>query len=623
MSTMGKKSKSKKIIRELLKEKIENENKKILGKKSKKEIKEEILKKKNNKKEEKPKEKKEYFKKARTKIKEKLSVVKKVNKKRLFGGVLAIIMLAILVSVGVLIFKKAFRPTPIAKYLPADKTVMVLELNTNTQHNQFIKTFGLLKNYPEYSFDSLVKNLEKTYSFDYQKQIKPWIGRQAGMAYLLPQKDSLDVNKIYFAEILSLKNLEILLSETSKKNYQNRPIYKFKNAGYISTIDDYIFYSDKEETIKQVLDSQNGDIEKLYNADEYRRIDDNLPMIRMGFLYLTLDKLNDGFFKETPFLSEKGFSLSAVYPFLKLFKAEGFVLVALDQNFAIESFLTLNTKKVEGGNYITFKQKYNAGLTDYISENTLAFWGGQNLEYQTKRIEEIFSGGDKGMMAIFDDLLQNYAQRYLGENVNLKEDILPLFNKEFALTIEQIGGENVYKLLVELENPRADNLKIQELVNNFAKMGGFIKPKIVEHKLPDGTVTREIVVDTAEIENNEEIYKNITIYGFKMGEKNWGIYFTFANNIAAISNSIDGVKNVIDLITGDSKNLRSTELYSLNIKPVLRNCDEIAYFNFEKLLPVLFETKVILEYLKPIESLSSGKNYFNDGVKTINYLHIK
>ena len=597
---MGKKSKSKKLARELVKKKEEH-------------------------KEEHKKEKKEIFKKTGAAIKQKLQVVKDVNKKRLFGGVLALIMILILISVGILIFKKAFRPTPIAKYLPANKTIMVLEMNMNTQHNQFIKTFELLKKYPEYSYDALVQNLEKKYVFDYQKQVKTWLGRQAGIAYIMPKEkgSEADINKIYFAEILSPKNLEIALSGDEKVTYSQKVMYKLKDTGFVTTVDDYMFFSEKEAAIKNIIDYQTSDTEKLSDNEDYKRIDGNLPLIRMGFLYVALDKINDGFFNEMPSLSEKGLSLNSIYPLLKLFKSEGFVLVALDDNFAIESFLTLNAKEVSGGEYITFKQKYNASLADYISNNALAFWGGQNLEYQVKRIEEMVSGGDKGTITILDNLIEEYAQRYFGEQVSLKENILPLLQNEYALAVEQSGNENIYKLLIELKNPRGDALQIQELVNNFAKMGGFIKPKIIEHTLPDGTISREIIADPGEVESKEEIYKDTTIYGLDMGEKNWGVFYAFINNIAVISNSIDGVENVIDIITGDKKSLRSTDLFDFNIKPVLQNSDEISYFNIEKLLPILLGDKVILEYLKPIESLSSGKNYFNDGVKTIHYLHIK
>ncbi|MFA6991781.1 MAG: DUF3352 domain-containing protein [Candidatus Gracilibacteria bacterium] len=592
---MGKKSKKKKIARELSKKEVQKPHK----------------------------QKKEYFKKTKAAVKEKLAIVKQVNKRRLFGGLLALIMLTILVSVGYLIFNKAFRPTPVEKYLPADRTVMVLSVNVNPQHNQFIKTFELLKNYPQYSFDSFVKMIEKDYSINYEKQIKSWLGREAGVAFVLPEKNALTVDKFYFAEMISPKNAEIAMNGSQKSTYKTYTVYKLKDKGFAVFVDDYLFFSGQESAIKNLLDFQESSEKALYSAQDFSRINDNLPIIRMGFIYLALDKINDGFFKEIPFLSEKGIASNVAYPLLKLFKSEGFVFVALENNFAVESFTNLNVNKIKGGEYITFKQKYNAGLSDYVSENTLAFWGGQNLEYQIKRIEEILSGGDEGTMLIFDEILKNYVQRYFGDGVNIKEDIMAIFKNEFALTIENTNGENIYKLLIELKDPRNDALKIQKLAADFSKMGGFIKPKIVEHKLLDGTIAREIVADPGQIEETQEVYKDTTIYEYKMGEKNWGVFYSFINDIAVISNSVDGAKNVIDIITGNAVSLRRSKLFDTDIKPVLQSSDEITYLNLEKLLPILFGDNAIPEYLVPVESLSRGKNYFNDGVKTINYLRVK
>src|SRR3989338_8734967 len=94
-------------------------------------------------------------------------IVKEINRKALFGGVLTIIMLVILVSVGYLLFQKAFRAQPIAKLLPEDDVILVLEINTNFDHNQLLKTFGLLKNNPQYSKEKLIEKIENQFIVDY------------------------------------------------------------------------------------------------------------------------------------------------------------------------------------------------------------------------------------------------------------------------------------------------------------------------------------------------------------------------------------------------------------------------------------------------------------------------
>ena len=111
-------------------------------------------------------------------------IVREINRKALFGGVLTTIMLVILVSVGYLLFQKAFRAQPIAKLLPEDDVIMVLEINTNLDHNQLLKTFGLLKNHPQYSKEKLIEKIENQFIVDYESDLKNWFGRAAGVVVL-------------------------------------------------------------------------------------------------------------------------------------------------------------------------------------------------------------------------------------------------------------------------------------------------------------------------------------------------------------------------------------------------------------------------------------------------------
>ncbi|MBI4232331.1 hypothetical protein HY605_03805, partial [Candidatus Peregrinibacteria bacterium] len=148
---MGRKSKTKKIIRELVEEKAL-----FAKKKSKKELKEELKKAKDIKAIDDKSKKAQKKKDAVAGIAKKL----KLNRQKLMGAALSAIMLVILVAVGYLLFQKAFKAAPIARILPAETTIATVEINTNFEHNQLIKTFAQLKNYPEYSKESLIKKAE-------------------------------------------------------------------------------------------------------------------------------------------------------------------------------------------------------------------------------------------------------------------------------------------------------------------------------------------------------------------------------------------------------------------------------------------------------------------------------
>ncbi len=108
----------------------------------------------------------------------------KITRKQILGGLLTLIMLTILISVGFLLFEKAFKPRPIAQILPADNTVAIIEINSNFNHNQLAKTFALLENHEEYSKEKLIEYVEEKFLINYETEIEPWLGRVVGLAII-------------------------------------------------------------------------------------------------------------------------------------------------------------------------------------------------------------------------------------------------------------------------------------------------------------------------------------------------------------------------------------------------------------------------------------------------------
>lgn len=566
------------------------------------------------------KEVKKTAKKETTTIKERIK--RRVNKQAIFGGVLVLIMVSLLVMVGFLLFNKAFKPASVAKMLPGKNVIAVLEINSNFEHNQVIKTMDLLKNYPEYSKDNLLKYIETKFQLNYDNDLNPWLGRSIGVALLNSAKEEGAMNKLYFAEIGNKENAKQYFNKGNKLSYLGHDVYSLQLPVYVVFLDDYVFISSEEKAIYELIDSQRDGDESLYSSGEYRRIDDNLPINKVAFLYLDFQKINNGFIQNFPILSEQGLSIESFAPFFSIFKSEGFAFIAQDDNFIIQSFLSLDPEKLEGSQYISFKEKYNAELMDYVATDSLAFWGGINLEYQLKRIVEVFSGGNEEAMAFINALIQNYVQKYFGAGINFKEDLLPLLEKEYALVVEEVDGKNIYKVLLELKDPETDQPNIQSIAEEFVKSGGIFDPKIVERTLTDGTVAKEIIAVPEAIEKIDSTYKDIVIHGLKIGQREWGIYYAIVDGIAVIATRIDGVKSTIDIAKKEANSLKSTAIFDYQIAPILESSDEITYFNFKKMLPLLIDENSLNGYLKPIESFSSGKNYFNDGIVTINYLHI-
>lgn len=635
---MGRKSNKKKIVRELVKEQGTEEkgffSGGFFGRKSKKDIKNEMKKKvlsKDKKDKKKVEKKPKPEKKTPTKTIKSKKTSKKASKalknletkfhkhkKQIFSGTLVLIMFAIVLSLGYLLFQKAFRADPIAKFLPAESTIATIEINSNLDHQQLKKAFKLLEKHPEYSQAKLIEKIDQYLKISYENDLKLWLGREVGAA-LINSKNNEDVNTLYFAEIIGESNFTKFLSKynPAENEYNGHKTYLIDGPYYVTVIDDYAFSTQSEEALYQLIDGQSE--KSLYSLAEYRKINNNLPLNRVAFAYLNFESVNDAVFKHYPFLGEKGLSMEVVSPLLKIFKAEGISLISLDDNFAVQSFLSLSDKLVDNADYLSFQSKYNAKLLSYIPKDALFFWGGEDIDHQFKRFVELLSGGESAALGVFDNISQSYSKKYFGENISFNDDILPLFANEFSFVYEN-GGH--HKLILELNNGQDDAVKIHEIASSFAELGAVFEPKIVEHKLEDGTVGREIVAVPKEILKSDKKYKDYTIFELNMGEENKGIFYSIVDNLALLSDSEESIQKSLDLFEDSAGSLRNTDAFVTQIEPVMKSSDEVSYLNVAGLIPIFLKDMELPEFISTISSLSSGRNYFNDGIVTINYLHI-
>ena len=642
---MGRKSNTKKIARKIAKEEESKELEKraLFKKKSKKEIKKEATKKakkmsdkkskKSPEKTDKKKDKKETTKKKAEKTKKSKAPKKtkeffQKNQSRILAGLFAVIMLGVLVWVGFLLFQKVFRPQPIAKYLPAENTVATMEININPGNHQVKKSFELLQNFPEYSEESLRAYIEALSGVDIEKDLSLWVGRSIGAA-VLNFEDKYETTTIGFVEFISRSNMEEFLMKYNPevKQHEGNKIFIItidENLFYLTTIEDYLFASTSKNTIANILDARASRAPSLYNSARYRRIDNNIPLNKVAFLYINYDAITDSFFSHFPFFGEMGISMRNMRPLMNLFKAEGIALIATDKNFAIQSFLSLSDSVAEeSGPHLSSQQKYKAELVSYISPQTSFFWGGENLNDQINKFIGILSGGEVNSMRIFSKVVQGYVEKYLGEEVDFEKDIVPLISNEYLFGVEEIEGETTYKFLLKLDDNQSSAVKIHELAENFAEIGAIFEPKVVEYTLEDGTVSREIRAIPKRIIKSELKHGENTVFQLNMGGEDDNIFYAITEKTALITTNEESMKQSIDLLQGKNGSFAETEEFENHVEPIIRSSDEVAYMKPQKIIPMFFEEYDLPEMLNVVYSLSSGRNYFYDGIVTINYLHIK
>jgi hypothetical protein len=594
---MGRKSNTKKNVRKIVKEQQKTQTKKELKNKSKKDLKDEARK------IAKTKKKTPAKKTASKQPKPPKTPPKKVNKKKIFGWVLVLIMLGAVTFLGYFLFTKALSPAPIAKMLPAKNTIMTLELNTNINHHQLNKALKLLEGHSGYSEDGLKDYLENKFLVNFDEDLSPWIGRNIGFAFLNSDKEFGAIYKVYFAEVFDKAPAKKYFGKNVHSEYRDYQIYALDLPAFAVFIDNYVFLTRKEESIHELIDAKEDDLKKLSENTEYNKIQSNLPLNKMGYIYLDFQNIQNGFFQFFPYLSEKGLSMETFAPFFKLFKAEGFALIAEDENFLLESFLTMKGRNNLDESLSISSKKYEADLAQYIPQDIKVFYGAYNLEEQIRNMVDLVMEGEMQGFTLFEKIADNYTKKYFGTEKSFMHNLLPLFEKEFAFVFEE---NELYKVLIDLGKKDINKEHVHELAEAFMANGGVSKAEVVEHVLEDGTRSKEIIAVPKPILKTEESYQKETIYLLETEEGDFGMYYSVFDNIAVISNKIDGVKTTLDLNQDESN----------SFEPALTHSNEIYYLNLRSQFPEIFgET--------PLKSISLSKEYSSDGIKTLNYLQIE
>jgi len=425
---------------------------------------------------------------------------------------------------------------------------------------------------------------------------------------------------VYFLETMgreqtktSLKNIaENNLSELQETTHEGQEIYEFAvrypgedrsldSTAYASFLDKYLVFSlGSPEAIKILLDSK--ETAKISSNERFQDALDESAINRVAFVFINFAQNPEALLQKYGVFSNSNMLNSAIEPFSKIFDSEGLVLIASDEYFEIETFMALEDDFLKGNRYVTYKEDYEANLMKLIPEDVNVFWGGENAERQVKRIIALLSEGDEDTNKIFEGVFKSYTEKYFGSNVSLVEDIYPLFQNEFALAQ---NVEKDYLMVLDLADPTEDALRVQKIANNFISAGAVFEPHIEEHELPDGTIAKEIVATPEELMKSEAKYEDLTVYQMETESKNWGVYYSILDSIFIASTNKDFLEKSLSLYAGTSQESLETQ--------TIRNSDEVFYFNILSYWP---ESKLI-------KSLSTGKEYFGNGVKAYYYIYVE
>ncbi len=561
---------------------------------------------------------------------------REIFKRKFAGLIIGLIGIFLLLFVVFYSVSRFLRPADLASLLPEDSTIALAQFNIDPKHEQVQRFYNSLNQYEVFHPNSIRNLINEKFDLNYEEQAEHWINRQAGFALMEKNQQEGEFEVVFFVETKDKNETKNFLESrglASKDDYlitdeyNGSEIYRYalSQTFNFAFINNYLVLADNEDVIKSIVDASNNSDKRLEANDKYQKVRQNLPISCITFAYADIDKFINFLKQNERFMSDKGRQLLAFEPFLNIYEAFGITGIVEDKSMAVQTFTLLNSEYLNNRELINFDKKFRANSLELLPRNVKFYAGGLNLKQQFQRYSEVFGMGGEVSYLIFEGALNALKTQYFGEEIDLEEDLYPLLQGEYLLAVTGENESRATTFILELSDPIGDSGVIDNIAESFIRKSAFLSPKIVTVELEDGTVSEEIQTVPEEITKSEEEHRGYLVNVLNIGNQNWGVYYIVLDDRLVITTKAETIKNIIDLFVDSSESFMTSDVNKTNIQPVLRTADEVVFFDLDYMFNNIITEKPewLIPYLEPFKYLSIGKNYFKDGISTINYIKIK
>jgi Protein of unknown function (DUF3352) len=559
-----------------------------------------------------------------------------VGGKKTLGLALAAIGVFLLMFIAFYAISKIFRPPSLANFLPENTTVAVVQININPSNDQVKDFFEALDGYAVYNPNAFTFAFDEFLNTDFDVEVKPWLGRQIGIALL--EKDDVSglVDNVFFVEVknqeealkfMESRGLQAEEDYVLSDDYEENKIYRYalSHSFKFTFVAGNLVIAENDIALKSIIDAEGSRGERLIDSDLYQKVSHNLPMNSIVFAYSDFAKANNLLKSNGLFMSEKGRELLAFQPFIKLYKAFGVAAVMENEDLAIQTFTALDEEYLAGHDFINFDTKFRANLLELMQEDVLFYAGGIDLKKQLQRYSDFFSSGGEVSYLVFEGMLRAQKSEYFGEEVTLEDDIYPLLQGEYAVAVTGPPEDSAFTMMLEMLDPMRDRDNIETIVDSFIHKGSVLAPQVFEVELEDGTTVSEIRTVPEEILRSTEDYHGYEINILaSSGNGIFSVYYIMLDDVFVLSTEKSHLEKSINLFIDPDKSMKESDLFLKIISPVIRTSDEVMFADISYLIDNLggdLPAETLL-YLQPFKHIAAGKNYFKDGIFSTHYIKI-
>lgn len=520
------------------------------------------------------------------------------------GWILTVTGIFVLSMIVAFLLSKFFAAKSLSELLPQKNTLAFVEMNMN-EASRFLKK---VENYNAYNADSLSSLLENETGFHFETELKPWLGKKIGIAFL---QEGNGIKRAVFLQTRSqrktLKTLETLRLPQGKDNlikesYKNYSLYTFSLSQnfYFTFLDRYVVIADTKPFLQKILDYASEDSSRLAKDSWYIKARNNLPQGKFFWSYVNIEAL-------IPTFKTKS---NLIEPFLSIFPSLGISGSSQNSGLTFQTYVNIEKNNLRDQQFFRFDTKYRGKLLQALEEDgLLSVHGGHDLERQLKRLFEIANEIHPLGNVLFEAMLREQKNTYFGEEISLENDMYPLLRGEylFAFLKNENGSDPHFKLLLQTNEQTKES--ILKLKTQYLKTASFEYPEVREIPIEGETPLQEVISPRKNITEREETYRDTIISHITTGDS--VLSYAFSKNVFILTDDAESMKKSIDRVLDDTPSNLINEYAS-----VLAPSDEISIW-YTKNLATFLSNIELGAYFDPFKFISSGTNIFEDGISMI------
>lgn len=502
--------------------------------------------------------------------------------------------------IGRVLYSNFTPSSDLSDHLPGDKTVAYLEWED-------LKLPGNLEvSYPPNTLAELMGNL---FEIDLKTALEKF--GTGKISYALLESTEGKNQPLVLVEATSknaaLRYFKGLLLESEELKTSNdlNPIYSFNQGQnlHFKFVGNYVAISPEIESLESL---NNNPEESLTQQESYQNTLNNLPRNPWLLGYVDIERVN---FTQQVHLRQ------IIDPLKFTANHLSFAVRKSKNGFQFNSYLSLKEGMLaleEVNEGATFDHT----LTNLVPTDNLALYlGGSDLEAEWQNTLQTLDELNPSYALILEGLLRSQSESIFGKNVDLRNDLYPLFEGEYAFAMGRNENSNHFGMILKHDDQDFATVKMEKMATGFELIAASFAPKINTVTLPDGTVSRELIPDESKVESGVSNVAGNEVACTEVRGDDRGFCYTVTQDLVIMANNKAFIEKALN--PEESEMLADSSDFKKTTKDLSHVNDEMTFIQLDALKGLL-PAGNIAEAIKPIlsqfEASAWTKHYFENAV---------